>query len=323
MGVELEDRKAAHCKLLHNFLLEQPNKLAVTQNGYNNVEYEDSKLVDVITGTISFKLLDAHRVLLPVIEETADYAASTALYIFDCRRTISGRNTYKHISRSNTTFLLPSLSSRAAFVQFYCVRNTPPPTTSTATFHPDPALNIIAFQIGIMDVTASPTPKNTSYFYLFVHTESLLRRCDADSSCSYIWDNDWRQDALIIPKPGDRDIWLLDEVSHKQCLVMERRMEDMDEEDEDSDAPMPIMIYDFPTIASMRYELSSGKSLGKWRYMLEPKVLVDRMWEDGEVRSGLAYRKLDTGFVAHPIDIPGEMKEHALTGEYYLQCDNQ
>lgn len=125
----------------------------------------------------------------------------------------------------------------------------------------------------------------------------------------------------MIPKPGEPDIWLLDEASHKQCLVMERQMEDMDEEDED--APMPIMIYDFPTVASMRYEVSSGERLGKWRYMLEPKVLVDRMWADGEVRSGLAYRKLDTGFVAHPIAIPGEMKEPALTGEYYLQCDNR
>lgn len=114
--MELEDRKAAYCKLLHIFSLNIWNKLTVKQNGYNSVEYEDSKLVDVITGTSSFNLLDAHRVLVPVIEETADYAASTALYVFDCRRTISGRNTYEHIARNNTTFLLPSLSSRAAFV---------------------------------------------------------------------------------------------------------------------------------------------------------------------------------------------------------------
>ena len=50
---------------------------------------------------------------------------------------------------------------------------------------------------------------------------------------------------------------------------------------------------------------------------------VNKLWVDKEVESGLGYRKLDTGFVAHPIDIPGETKEHALTGEYYLQCDNQ
>jgi hypothetical protein len=269
---------------------------------------------------MTFHFLDNQRILLPMIVEAAGgEVARAALYIFDCEHENPQRTSFDQCPRL-ATFYLPHLTDQADYVQFYCVANTPSPVARPShsnrdAFSPDPSLRIIAFQIGI---SADPY-RRPSYFYLFVHAETLLRFCSSDHPEGTVveWEQ-WASKARFVRKPGDAEIWLVDEVCHKRCLIMERN------QGSDEDAPMAIMVYDFSPTPVLRYGAETRERRGKWKYHLQPQALRNKtLWRSGVVVTDLPYRKVNTGFVAHPIDVPEDTKEHALTGNFYLTCNNK
>ena len=253
-----------------------------------------------------------------IVEEPGSEVARAALYIFDCTQEDLSRTTFDR-RRRLATFYLPHLADRADYVQFFCVANTPSPGitphgVNPEAFCPDPSLRVIAFQIGI----SADFYRRPSYFYLFARAEAFLRHCASHEVEGVVveWES-WASQARLIRKPGDADIWLVDEVSHTRCLVMERQ------QSSDEDAPMAIMIYDFAPMPVLRYDSATRARRGKWEYFMEPTARKDQtMWRDGVVRTNLPFRKVNTGFVAHPIDVPDDTKEHALTGNFYLTCNN-
>ena len=288
------------------------SKLITSKNAYSN---EDSdNLENLVTESMTFHILDHKRILLPIIvEEGGEEVARAALYILDCSHEYPYRSAFDKCPRLATLYL-PHLAEQADYVQFYCVANTPSPSSGFESFTPDPSLRVVAFQIGI---SADPLQRPT-YFYLFVQAETLLHYCSRTGADAIVveWE-DWGPDACLIAKPGDPEIWLVDEVCHKRCLVMERN------KGSDEDAPMAIMVYDFSPRPVLRYDSASKERQGKWEFYFESHALEDRtLWRSGVVKSGLPFRKIDTGFLAHPIDVPEDTKEHALTGNFYLTCNN-
>lgn len=280
-------------------------------------------MYETITGAITFHFLDDRRILVPIIEESEENAPYAALYVYDCSRPMPGRTVLELIPRV-ATFHLPVLAETSEYAQLYCVANIPsaPPTLGTGhSFAPDPALDIVALQVGINPITSSVSA-HPEYFYLFVHAGTLLAHCAPDGA-GLAW-ADWAHAARLIRKPGDPEIWLLDEASGPRCLVMESITDEVD-------APMAIMVYDFAPRAALRHDMlraadgaGDGAEAGRWQYVLGETVLEDRqMWETRVVKSELPYRKLDTGFVAHPVEVDGDTKEHALSGNCYFVCDNQ
>ena len=255
--------------------------------------------------------------LIPIIEESEGINSQAALYTFDCREVPPGRKALHELISCGTLFLLPPLAQGLEYIQFYCIANTPPPLVPDSPFRPDPALRLVVFQVGVNNLATSITLEGTTYYYLFVRSETLLRHEKYGPTWGgYRWETQWGRDALLIQKPGDPDIWLADEASNDRCLIMESHTSDGDE----PDPPMSIMLYEFPPAEALRRDLAHGQGAGKWEYVMGPHMLADEsVWQRKQVKSGLPFRKVDTGLVAYPLVMPGEMKEHAITGDFYLQ----
>lgn len=132
------------------------------------------------------------------------------------------------------------------------------------------------------------------YMYLFVHVGTLESHANRGVPGGDVRWEDWASRARLMRARGDTSIWLYDCVSHRRCLLTDRKP--------DADGHgTPIKLYDFPPPSFFRAPgmIAShvdGGDHGQWQHVVEQEVVKHVGIFPTEVVSGLPYRKIDTGY---------------------------
>lgn len=254
---------------------------------------------------------------MPVIEDNPNVYISgdavAALYVYDCSQVLEGCVWYRDVPRV-ATFRFPPLVPGAEHTQNRCCSSEYYGTAQLAPHSPlvsDPAFRIFGFQINV-----------ASYFFeqddlggdqclvrllLFAHAASFLRFCHPDAPGAEIPWEQWAPYARLIvrqhvdPRLDDVDDELYMAAHGRRICVPEGRPDNL----------RSIVLYDFPPRRAFHHGATAGASVepGPWEYVVEPNVIVRPTLLAGEVRSGLPFRRLNTGLVVPKnINAPPEEK---------------
>lgn len=297
---------------------------------------------------MSAEFLNDHLLLVPVLEGYDKETTEGAFYVYDCNNVVEGRVGYQDMPRI-AKFKFPPLAKKANYSQNYAVASELGAHRAFPhqAFVPDPALRLIAFQIEVTGGDAEPvlmgeipaaapvaaapaTEELPDYasdsdeeedddddddgwefdrfgrLLLFAHAGTFLRFCDPSAPGAEIAWADWAPHARFMRKPADN--WLYKGPSDWRICTPEDR----------PGAPGTVMLYDFAPPPVLRAAAAAGDT-GPWEYVLEPTVVVHAALFDGEIRSGLPFRKVNTGLVdAFDREGGGERHRYELTDDCIL-----
>lgn len=293
--------------------------------------------------------------MVPVTEYGCNHAGGeAALYVYDCSQAVEGPVRYCDVPRV-ATFRLPPLAPGAEYTQNYCCSSEYSGVARSMQhqpFVPDPALRLLAFQIDVTNYDPWPLNEHqaatstvsteeraeevatgTDYdsqlpideeedhsyrndwdrrdfcrLLLFAHAGSFLRFCNLDAPGADIpWER-WAPYARLMPKPADN--WLYNSPQAWRICTTENLPDDRDDS---------VMLYDFaPPCALRRAAACVSAGLDPWEYVLGPSVVVREALFDGEVRSGLPFRRVNTGLIDSISVMPGERHSYRLMDDCIL-----
>ncbi|EKM54297.1 uncharacterized protein PHACADRAFT_196730 [Phanerochaete carnosa HHB-10118-sp] len=302
-------------------------------------------------GVTTFEFLNNYMIMVPMVGTTGNAyvrGREAALYVFDCRHRIPGRNTYHHTPHL-TTFQLPKLAIGAIYRELDSVADACNTQRSSEglSFVEDPALRMIGFQFRVLHSPSMPsacisqesfspaldedvldengedygyrrsriTWSHSTTFCLFVHAGTLVDLCTGRTFQQVIpWD-DWAANTRLIRTLGNESFSLGGNISHKRMLIFRIRP------NVGIYPPIDAFIFDFPSPPALRhaFQAMDRQATAPWQYIMEPTVLVDRSIFLSEVVTGLPYRKVPTGYWKVPGPNDGGAETHIyLSGNCLL-----
>lgn len=268
---------------------------------------------------------------MPAIEQKSNSADSggrdcggaALLYIFDCKKRVPGRRQYQDVPRV-ATFKLPELADKAQYDNIYSISDNLSAQYSSGIGRPfvlDPSFSLIAMQLQVgatrkagLGIDGGPYSQFDVRLLLFVHANTLERRCQGNvRNLSVEWE-DWAQHARLFRNPGYPTDWFGGPVSYTRSIVPERTrgnnngvvdfaLPDLHEE---FGGELTCWLYDFAPPEALRAAEAAAGGKGPWTYIMEPDSLprLPIFRTPTTATSGLPYRKLNTGCRLKWLSVP-------------------